>query len=153
MGTDVFFLVTSSSRPIRAPWPIGHASRQFAAISRLRVVEQVTLRRARAARASKTTAREKWTPNFINTATLFIKLFNFRRHPGGDSWLRGIDHPPNVPILVECALDEIREADDGLFGWERINVSNDNTDPGTAAGFGVETLLSDQFATVLDSAD
>ena len=29
-----------------------------------------------------------------------------------------------VPILVECALDEIREADDGLFGWERILVSN-----------------------------
>lgn len=66
---------------------------------------------------------------------------------------RQIDHIPNVPILVECALDEIREADDGLFGWERILVSNDNTVRGTGAGFGVETLLSDQFATVLDSAD
>ena len=67
--------------------------------------------------------------------------------------VRGIDHLPNVPILVECALDGIREADDGLFGWEWIVVSNDNAVRRTAAGFGVETLLSDQFATVLGSAD
>ena len=64
-----------------------------------------------------------------------------------------IDHIPNVPILVACALDGIRQADDGLFGWEWIVVSNDNAVRGTAAEFGIETLLSDQIATVLDSAD
>lgn len=55
--------------------------------------------------------------------------------------VRGIDHIPNFPILVECALDGIREADDGLFGLERINISNDNAVRRTAAEFGIETLL------------
>jgi hypothetical protein len=54
------------------------------------------------------------------------------------------------PMLVACALDGIREADDGLFGWEWIIVSNDNAVRTKAAEFGIETLLSDQFATVLD---
>ena len=54
------------------------------------------------------------------------------------------------PMLVACALDGIREADDGLFGWEWIIVSNHNAVGRTAAEFGIETLLSDQFATVLD---
>ena len=67
--------------------------------------------------------------------------------------VRRIDHVPNVPILVACALDGIRKADDGLFGWGWIFVSNDNAVQGTTAEFGVETLLSDQFATVLGSAD
>lgn len=54
------------------------------------------------------------------------------------------------PILVACALDGIREAEDGLFGWEWIIVSNDNAVRRTAAEFGIQTLLSDQFSTLLD---
>ena len=54
------------------------------------------------------------------------------------------------PTLVARALNSIREAEDELFGWEWIIVSNNNAVRRKAAEFGIETLLSDQFSTLLD---
>lgn len=49
------------------------------------------------------------------------------------------------PMLVACALDAVREADEGLFGDEWVIVSNDEAVLALAHEFRITTLTSNEF--------
>lgn len=53
------------------------------------------------------------------------------------------------PMLVACALDAVREADEGLFGDEWVIVSNDEAVLGLAHQFLITTLTSDDLDALL----
>jgi hypothetical protein len=56
------------------------------------------------------------------------------------------------PLLVACALDGNRDAEDGLFGWTWVIVSNDKAVRAKASSFDIKVRTSDEFASVLEGA-
>jgi len=53
------------------------------------------------------------------------------------------------PMIVACALDAVREADEGLFGDEWVIVSNDGAVLALAHQFTITTLTSTDFDALL----
>lgn len=54
------------------------------------------------------------------------------------------------PLLVACALDAREEAEEGLFGYEWMVVTNDRAVRTICDEFGVGTLSSDELLQLLD---